>query len=155
MIATAIAVAIHILAAVVWVGGMFFAYMILRPAVGPLEAPERLKLWSRVFARFFHWVWIAVFALPATGYWQVAVDFGGFKGLGVHIHIMQALGLVMIFLYVYLFGAPYARFQRAVEAADWPAAGGEITTIRRIVGTNLVLGLIVAAVGASGRFWAT
>ena len=28
-------VAIHLLSAVVWVGGMFFALMVLRPAVGP------------------------------------------------------------------------------------------------------------------------
>lgn len=153
MIPTVIAVAIHILAAVVWVGGMFFAYLILRPSAGPLEPPERLKLWSRVFARFFPWVWAAVVALPATGYWQVMMDFGGFKNVGLHVHVMQALGLVMIFLYVYLFGGPYTRFQKAVAAADWPAAGGQLNTIRRIVGTNLVLGLIVSAVGASGRFW--
>ena len=38
----ALLVALHVLAAVVWVGGMFFAYMVLRPAAGPLETAERL-----------------------------------------------------------------------------------------------------------------
>ena len=31
---SAAATALHVLAAVVWVGGMFFAYLVLRPAVG-------------------------------------------------------------------------------------------------------------------------
>ena len=56
---------LHILAAVIWVGGMFFAWMILRPALGAsLEAPQRLQLWSAVFPRFFVWVWLAVLLLP-------------------------------------------------------------------------------------------
>jgi len=42
----AYAVTLHILGAVIWVGGMFFAYMALRPAiVETLEPPFRLKLW--------------------------------------------------------------------------------------------------------------
>ncbi len=46
--------ALHLLAAVVWVGGMFFAWMILRPAaVDILEPPARLRLWLSVFKRFF------------------------------------------------------------------------------------------------------
>jgi putative copper export protein len=33
---------LHILGAIVWVGGMFFAYMVLRPAAGEMEGPTRL-----------------------------------------------------------------------------------------------------------------
>jgi len=151
---TAVAIALHGLAAVVWVGGMFFAYMVLRPAVGAIEpAPERPRLWSRVFPRFFAWVWAAVFVLPATGYYRVLVDIGGFGGAGLPVHIMHALGLVMIFFFVYLFSGPYQRFQIAVEAEDWPNAGQNLDTIRRVVGINLVLGLVTSAVGASARFW--
>lgn len=149
----AVANAVHVLAAVVWVGGMFFAYVVLRPSLGAFEPPQRLLLWERVFSRFFPWVWVAVFALPASGYWQVIVVFGGFANAGLHVHLMNVIGLVMIALYVYLYGAPFMRFQKAVEAADWPTAGGHLNIIRRIVATNLVLGLITAALGASGRYW--
>ena len=149
----ALANAVHALAAIVWVGGMFFAHMVLRPSVGAFEPPERLRLWERVFSRFFPWVWVAVFALPASGYWQVFVVFGGFANAGLHVHLMHVLGLIMIILYVYLYGAPYKRFRKAVEAADWPAAGGHLNVIRRVVVTNLALGLITAAIGASGRYW--
>jgi uncharacterized membrane protein len=61
----AFGIAIHALAAVLWVGGMFFAYMVLRPSAGPLEAPVRLQLWDRVFSRFFPWVWASVATLLA------------------------------------------------------------------------------------------
>lgn len=44
---------LHVLAALIWVGGMFFAWMILRPAaVAALEGPARLKLWANVFNVF-------------------------------------------------------------------------------------------------------
>ena len=149
---SAIANAIHALAAVIWVGGMFFAYVVLRPAIGGLEPPpERLKLWSRVFPRFFAWVWAAVFALPATGYWRVLADFGGFGDAGFHVNAMHALGLVMIFLFLYLYSGPYNGFKNAVQAEDWPQAGERLNTIRRVVAINLALGLITSIFGAGGR----
>jgi uncharacterized membrane protein len=36
-----IGVAFHVVAAVIWVGGMFFALMVLRPSTGPLDPPTR------------------------------------------------------------------------------------------------------------------
>ena len=36
---TAVALALHIFGAVVWVGGMFAIYVCLRPALGTLEPP--------------------------------------------------------------------------------------------------------------------
>jgi len=49
----AIVYALHLLAAIVWVGGMFFAHLVLRPAAMELEPAQRLALWLRVFDRFF------------------------------------------------------------------------------------------------------
>lgn len=153
MSASAIAIPVHILAALAWVGGMFFAYMILRPALAGMEAPRRLALWQGVFDRFFPWVWAAAFLLPMTGYWMVQMDMGGFRNAGLHVHIMNGIGLVMIGLFVYLYGSLYRRFVDAVAAGDWPAAGGLIAAIRRIVGINLMLGIAAIVIGSSGRFW--
>ena len=148
-----IAVALHALGATIWVGGMFFAYQVLRPALGGFEGPQRLKTWAAVFPRFFSWVWAAVIALWATGYMQVFWDFGGFDVAGWHVQIMHITGIVMFFIYFFLFFGPYPRFQAAVRAEDWPAAAARLATIRRIVGLNLILGLVTVAIGASGRFW--
>ena len=145
--------AVHILAAVIWVGGMFFAYVALRPSAGPLEPALRLPLWHRVFRRFFPWVWACVVALLASGYGMVFLGFGGFAGVGPHVHAMQATGIVMVLLFLHLFFAPWQRLRRALAAGDLPGAGRNLEQIRILVAINLALGLITVAIGASGRYW--
>ena len=70
---------LHVLGAVIWVGGMFFAYMALRPSAGALEHAMRLALWQRVFSHFFPWVWASILALLTSGYGMVFLGFGGFR----------------------------------------------------------------------------
>jgi uncharacterized membrane protein len=144
---------IHSLLAVIWVGGMFLAYVILRPSMQDLDPPVRLGLWRGVFRRFFPWVWMAVLGLLASGYFMLFYGFGGFAGAGMHIHIMHLTGLIMAALFLYLFHVPWLAFKRAVDAADYPTAAARLATIRRLVGANLALGLLTVAIGASGRYW--
>ena len=149
----ALLIVLHVLAAVVWVGGMFFAYMVLRPSAGPLEPETRLALWHRVFHRFFPWVWVSIVLLLGSGYGMMFLYFGGFAGAGLHIHVMQGTGILMMLLFLHLFFGPWRRFGHAVEREAFPEAAKELDQIRRIVATNLVLGLLTVIVGASGRFW--
>src|SRR5680860_1184499 len=148
-----ILVTLHVLAAVVWVGGMFFAYMVLRQSVGPLEPGVRLALWHRIFRRFFPWVWASIVLLLVSGYGMLFLYFGGFAGAGLHVHLMQGTGIVMMLLFVHLFFVPWRRFGHAVEREAVPEAAKELAQIRRIVAINLMLGLVTVIVGASGRFW--
>ena len=148
-----IGIAVHVLAAIVWVGGMFFAYVVLRPAAGELEPMPRLALWRGVLGRFFPWVWASVLGLLLSGYGMLLLGLGGFAGAGLHVHLMQALGLLMMALFGHLYFAPWRRLQRALEQGDGAAAAAQLGQIRRIVLINLGLGLITAVIGASGRFW--
>ena len=143
----------HILGAVIWVGGMFFAHLMLRPAAGALEPAQRLPLWRRVFERFFPWVWASIATLLLSGYGMVFWGSGGFANIGIHVHIMQAIGIVMMLLFAHLYFAPWARFRRSLDGGDLPAAARQLDRIRLTVTVNLVLGLIVVVVGASGRYW--
>ncbi|MDH3664490.1 MAG: CopD family protein [Alphaproteobacteria bacterium] len=142
---------IHILAAILWVGGMFFAYVVLRPTVQEWEALDRLNLWRGVFQRFFPWVWASALGLLLSGYVMIFVGFGGFSGAGLHVHVMHFIGLIMITLFCYLYFVPWPAFRRAVDEGDVAIAAARLATIRRIVGANLTLGLLTAAIGASGR----
>jgi uncharacterized membrane protein len=144
---------LHILGAVVWVGGMFLAYMVLRPAAGALEPPARLSLWRGVFERFFPWVWASIVALLLSGYGMLFLALGGFAGAGVHVHIMNLTGLVMMALFLHLYFAPWRRMQHALDAGDNAAAAQQLGQIRMIVAINLGLGLITSVIGASGRYW--
>ncbi len=148
-----IAIPLHILATVIWVGGMFFAYMALRPvAASLLEPPQRLRLWSQVFDRCFPWVGVAVIILPATGLWMVYSVFGGFGNVGLYVHLMTGIGTLMILLYLHVFFSPYRRMKRALAANDFPEAGRRLAQIRTIIGANLLLGLLVTVIASAGRF---
>jgi len=150
---TALAIALHVLRAVVWVGGMFAIYVALRPALGTLEPPQRLRLMRATFGTFFPWVWVAILLLLASGYWMVLMTFGGFARVGLHIHLMQGIGWLMIALFVWLFHGPWLSFKRAVDSEDWQSAGAGLSRIRQIIAVNLPLGLLVVVIGASGRYW--
>ena len=132
---------------------MFFAYMVLRPSAGPLETEARLQLWQRVFQRFFPLVWASVAVLLLSGYGMMVLAFGGFAGAPLFVHIMQALGIMMMMLFLQLYFAPWRRFSEAVSDNDFPTAAAQLAQIRRIVAINLVLGLATIVVGASGRLW--
>lgn len=149
----AIPITLHILAAVIWVGGMFFAYVALRPvAASVLHPPLRMPLWAKTFARFFPWVWGAVILLPVTGYWMIFGIFEGFANAGVHVHIMQVSGWIMILVFLHVFFAPFQRLKEAVAAQDWPAAGQQLGQIRTLIGANLALGLLTVVVATGGRY---
>lgn len=147
----AIALTLHLLAVVVWVGGMFFTHMILRPiAAELLEPPLRFALLLKVLARFFFWVWIAVILLWLTGLW-IIWDYGGLSPVDIHIHTMLLLGAIMTLLFVYLFFLPWPQFQHATAERNLTQAAHYLNLIRRIVATNLLLGLTIILVVRIGR----
>ncbi len=145
--------ATHILAAVFWVGGMAFAYTILRPAAGAIEPPVRLTLWRDVFSRFLPWVGLAIVALLVSGYAMVFAIYGGFRQAPLFVHVMQGTGIVMMLIYLHLYFAPWRRMQIAVQDRQWPVAGQQLATIRKLVAINLVLGVITILIGSTGRYW--
>jgi uncharacterized membrane protein len=141
---------LHLLSVVIWVGGMFFAYMVLRPAaVEVLQPPERLRLWDNVFRRFFNWVWGAVGLILVTGLYMIYL-YGGMAHAPRFVHIMLLLGLVMTGIYVYVFFACYVPFSLNVAKERWKDAGDILGKIRRLVGLNLLLGLSTIAVAVIG-----
>lgn len=144
---------LHTFSAVVWVGGMFFALVALRPATLLLQPPARLGLWSGVLGRFFAWVIVAIVLLLATGYGMVFGVYAGFSGIGRHVHIMQGLGIIMMLLFFHLYFAPWRRFRAALARPDYETAARQLNQIRWIVAVNLLLGLLTIAVGSSGRYW--
>ncbi len=150
------AIPLHLLAAVIWVGGMFFAYMILRPSAAGLLPPEqRLPLWSQVFRLFFVWVWIAIITLLASGFWMIHLlgGMGGVDGVGVHVHIMLLVGIFMMLIFMHVFFNPFKKLKWAVAEHDWITGRNALTQIRKLVLLNLILGLITIVIGASGRYW--
>jgi uncharacterized membrane protein len=148
-----IATIVHVLAAVVWVGGMFFALVVLRPSSSALDPGPRLELWARVLGRFFAWVLTAIVLLMASGYALVFSVFGGFAAIGLYVQLMMGLGIAMMLLFFHVYFAPFRRFRLAVARRDLAAAGRHLNQIRWFVTVGLTLGLVTVAIGASGRYW--
>ena len=148
-----VAVALHVISVVIWVGGMFFAHQYLRPvAAAQLEPPQRLPLWIGVFGRFFPWVWGAVSIILLSGFWIIFSIYGGFGGLALHIHIMMGLGLIMMGIFAFVFFSPYRLLKAAVAEQRWPDGGKQLNRIRQLVGINMSIGLVTIAVAAGGRY---
>ena len=146
----AIAVSVHALAAVIWVGGMFFAYVSLRPvAARLLEPPQRLDLWAQTLKNYFIWVGLAIIILPATGYWIIFSVYNGFAGVGWTIHLMHTLGLIMILIFLHVYFAPFKRLRRAVEEENFQEGAKNLAIIRKMVGINLMIGIatFITAIG--------
>ena len=150
MTAFALAYSLHLLAAMLWVGGMFFAWMILRPAaVAALEGPARLKLWLEVFQRFFVWVWAAVIILPISGVGLLQMRFSGFETAPRYVQVMMGLYIVMVALFIRVQSLQVPELRRAVEAQEWAAGAAVMVKIRRMVGCNLMVGVVLVAIAAA------
>ena len=137
----AIAKAIHLLGAVIWVGGMFFALLVLRPSLAVLEPPQRLALHGQVFKRFFRIVWHAMPLVLLSGYFMLFGMYGGFADADPFIHVMHLVGLIMAAVFIWIFVGPWKRFR--TDPASRPEAAN---TIRKLILVNLVLGLLTIAI---------
>jgi uncharacterized membrane protein len=148
-----IALLLHVLSVVIWVGGMFFAYMVLRPvAASQLEAPQRLTLWSGVFSQFFPWVFLAVGLILVTGLLMLINGFGGIRSASIDLQLMLGIGIVMMLIFFHIYFAPFQRLKRAVSAEDWSGGNRYLAQIRLLVAVNLVLGLLTVAIATGGRY---
>ncbi|MDP1527670.1 MAG: CopD family protein [Rhodocyclaceae bacterium] len=143
---------IHVLSVILWVGGMIFAELFLRPALAALAPPERLRLTQAVLARFFTAVlWASALAL-GSGVWMIgrvakaAVQSGGSFSMPLSWTVMAGLGVLMVALFGYIRFVLYPRFAATVAAADWTQAAERLQPLRLWVRVNLVIGLVIVGV---------
>lgn len=135
---------LHVLAAIVWLGGIAFMLLALRPAVVELMAPpQRLPLIAQVLRRFFGAVWVTIAILLFTGLAMMLPV--GMKNAPIGWHAMLGLGLLMSALFGHLYFGPYRRLQQAVSAASWPEAGRRLGQIVTLAQLNLALGVVAIA----------
>ena len=139
--------AVHILCAAIWVGGLFFALLVLRPSLAVLEPEQRLAVHGQVFRRFFLVVWHVMPLTLLSGYEMLFGVYRGFAGADWSVNVMQLLGLVMAAIFVVIFVGPWATLRRAPAG---PEAAASVDKIRKLVQANLVLGLATIAIAALG-----
>jgi len=141
-----IAKLLHLIAAMLWLGGMGFVLLALRPAAAASLAPAwRLPLLAAAMRRFFVVVWLCIGVLLTSGLFLATAVGPGPMPLGWRV--MACIGLLMSALFALLFFVPFRRLQRAVAAKDWPAGAVQARLVAMLVIANFVLGwLAVIAV---------
>lgn len=146
---------LHLVAAIVWMGGMTFMLVALRPAaLEVLEPQVRARLMGAVWRRFFSVVLVAIAVLLLTGGHMYASAFkaaqsstAGAAGVPMGWGLMLGIGVVMILLFGHIYFAGFGKFKRALAAQQWPVAAQAAAQINRLVVINFVLGwLAIAAV---------
>lgn len=143
---------VHVMAVILWVGGMLFAHCFLRPAAAKLEPPLRLPLMASVLGPFLNAVLAAIVLILVTGAWMIgtaasqAAQTGGAFFMPRSWTLMASGGIVMMAIYGHIRFALYKRLALAVAVSDWPKGGQAMAGIRRWVGVNLLLGIAIVAV---------
>jgi uncharacterized membrane protein len=141
---------LHLLGAVVWVGGMFFAQFALRPSAAALAPPQRLPLLAAVMRRFVAWAGVAIVLIVASGGALLHAS-GGLADAGPGVHAMIGLGIAMVAVYAYASLVALRRLRIAVEHGDWSGGGRAMNTVRVLIAVNLVLGLAAVVLGGFAR----
>ena len=135
---------LHILAVVVWIGGMFFAHFCLRPvAAEQLPPPQRLPLLLAVLGRFFTIVGVALVLLWGSG---VVLFANPGPMAPANWHAMAGIAAVMTVIFLVIVGRFYPAMKRAVAVQDWPVAGAAMNSIRVLVMANLALGILTISI---------
>ena len=142
---------IHLVAVLIWVGGMFFAYVVLHPASAEsLDTSPRLRLWSAALGIFFNWVWAAVGVVLITGFYLIYL-YGGIAHVSRQGYLMLLLGLVMMVIHGYMFFTSYVPFSLHVSKQRWKEAAVPLSKMRKLFAVNLALGLLIVSIVLIGK----
>jgi uncharacterized membrane protein len=141
---------LHLLGAVLWVGGIGFVILVMRPSVAVIDAPARLVLHAEMFRRFFRLVWHLMPIVLLTGYAMVFAVYGGFQNVAWPVHVMHLTGLLMTALFLWIFFGPFAALKRAKAAGDAAMGAAAMAKLRPLAWTNLGLGIVTVIFAALG-----
>jgi uncharacterized membrane protein len=150
-----IAITLHLLAVIVWVGGMFFGLVAVHPTLKGMDTLAAARLWAALLHRFLPWVAGAIVTILATGVYMVFNSYDGFAHVPWFVQFMMGVGLIMMALTGHISFAPFKRLRRAVAGNDETLAAKSMAQIRLLMAVNLTLGLIVVVVIMSGAYVTT
>lgn len=139
---------LHVIGAALWVGGLGYAIIVLRPSIAVLDQPAaRIQLHLQSMKRFLRLTWHIMPLVLLTGWVMVFTLYGGFAALPWAVNAMQAGALIMTAIFLYLYFGPFRRFRRAIRP------GPElIGRMRTLVTINLVIGVLVLVFASIGHF---
>jgi uncharacterized membrane protein len=138
-------VSLHVLAAVIWIGGMLFLGLVLVPVLRNRPSAERAALLHAVGRRFLAVGWMALGTLLVTGPLLWALRGFPLGLVMVHKLILVAILLVLSVLHDFVLGPRLVALIAEGEASD------ETARLRRrgalLARLNVLLALVVLILG--------
>lgn len=138
---------LHLIAGIVWMGGMTFMLFALRPAaMACMEAQPRAVLMGQVWRRFYALVLAAIVVLFATGTHLYTATFRaarlatGNGSVPLGWNVMLILGITMMLIFGHIYFAGFKKYRRAVAAGDWTLAAKAASLIHTMTLVNFALG---------------
>ena len=138
---------LHLIAGIVWMGGMTFMLFALRPAaLNTLEAQPRAVLMGQVWKRFYALVLVAIVALFATGTHLYTQTFRaarlatGDGSVPLGWNIMLVLGLIMMLIFGHIYFAGFKKYKRALASGEWSIAAKTAGLMHTMTLINFALG---------------
>lgn len=146
---------LHILAAVIWIGGMLFLSLVAVPVLRQVDSPLlRADLFRKMARRFRRLVWICIAVLVLTGIVNVAY-YGNTAPGSPYLKVLSIkLGLVAVLIVLgvahdFVIGP---RAARAQSRDGLPPTGTDLLMVQLApwVGRfNLLLGVIILVLAAA------
>lgn len=148
----ALLITLHLFFTVIWVGGMFYAVLVQHYAIQFLDPPKKIEYLVSALSRFFNWVWLASTIVIVSGWGLYSIYKGHGRDIQWHIHMMLSLGNMMYIIFIILYSVYFKKLKKAFAKGELPVAAGVLKTMRLLIITNLVFGLILVISGVLGRF---
>ncbi len=129
---------LHYLATVMWIGGMAFNLLVLRPSMTVIDQNQRPILGTMVLKRFIIFAWLSIIVLILTGI-SIASSRIAFEDIFSTTYGIVLLGKHFVTLIMVLIVA-WISF---VLSAKLSSFAPKPETILLLVKTNLSLGILV------------
>jgi len=149
---SSIIVFLHVISAVIWVGGMIAIRLAVHYSIQEIEDPK-IKLGRTLenLRRFFNMVIPAIIILLLTAIIMIVAL--GFKGTPLYSFVIakEAIWTIMTIVFIIIF-IKRVRAQKAFNKGDFPLAKAKLQPIANyLIPLNIVLGLIAIYLGITLR----
>jgi uncharacterized membrane protein len=139
---------LHILAAIVWIGGMIYNTFVLFPSLDSILPLERGKLMGTIAARFTFYGWSSAVILLVTGLIRAPLHFifNFSSQYGIFFNLKLLLYILMIAIGVTITFGVAQKLKKLVPEPGKPPSLEFINAQKnlKILGTtNLVLGVLI------------
>lgn len=95
---------LHIFFAILWIGGMIYSLVFLKPALGKVDENCKTAVLQNTWERFFYAVWLSIIVLFLTGitmWHQYRPDFN--RNTLFHLKLLMFAIMVLNFAYIHLY----------------------------------------------------